>query len=221
MGEGLSISFSSDERKSNYNTILNAIRSNIMKKKNTKETIEWLKLDAFGINGFVGVSGESALILAAENNNLELVNALLAEKVDLETQDKDGNTALIQASSFGHFDIVKALVDGGAQTDFDSHFHGTALNVAAYFDHAPVVEYLLKVKPFNNSKATHVTKALRTAIQQNNSDVVSAFPKSLIKEVEAQIEEIKKLEENKDAITASDQQLKEAAAELKDGISPS
>ncbi|NXK98696.1 RN5A ribonuclease, partial [Formicarius rufipectus] len=62
--------------------------------------------------------GKSALILAAEMESPELVEALLEkDEIDIDDADEEGNTALMVAVEKGDHDTAKLLCEKGARTD--------------------------------------------------------------------------------------------------------
>ena len=86
--------------------------------------------------------GATALMLASENGNLEVVRLLCEAGADKDKADKDGFTALILASSRGHLDVARLLCEAGADKDkgiVDGH---TALIWASASGHLEVVRML-------------------------------------------------------------------------------
>ncbi|NXG43207.1 RN5A ribonuclease, partial [Psilopogon haemacephalus] len=62
--------------------------------------------------------GKTALILAAEMQSSDLVEALLKKgEIDIDDADEEGNTALIVAVEKNNYEIVKLLCEKGARTD--------------------------------------------------------------------------------------------------------
>lgn len=57
---------------------------------------------------------ESALILAAESGNIEIVRDLISQKEDLNQVDDRGRTAVMAATHGNHPGVVKALIAAGA-----------------------------------------------------------------------------------------------------------
>lgn len=60
---------------------------------------------------------ESPITLACENNNFEIVEALIEENVNINIVDSDGNTPLIKAVSCGHNKIALLLIKNGADVN--------------------------------------------------------------------------------------------------------
>ncbi|MGA2093145.1 MAG: ankyrin repeat domain-containing protein [Sedimentisphaerales bacterium] len=54
--------------------------------------------------------GETALTMAVQNGNIEIVRLLLEKGADANVKNTDGITALIIAAGEGHTEIVKLLL---------------------------------------------------------------------------------------------------------------
>lgn len=90
-------------------------------------------------------TGETALTLAAANNGIESLEALLEKgpEIDVDVKGRDGKTPLMQASEHGHAEVVAALLQAGASVDARSLRGSTPLGFAAENRHLPVVRLLL------------------------------------------------------------------------------
>ncbi len=73
---------------------------------------------------------------------LKEVQQYIADGVDVNYQNEDGDTALINASQYGHFKIVKFLVEQGANINIKNINDNTALDVAKENEHMKILEYL-------------------------------------------------------------------------------
>ncbi len=76
-------------------------------------------------------SGTAALMLAAENGSLPLVELLLARGADVHAQNRQGETALIFAAESGRADVAQRLLTAGARVDTQSASGWTAMHSAA------------------------------------------------------------------------------------------
>ncbi|HUC79895.1 MAG TPA: ankyrin repeat domain-containing protein, partial [Flavisolibacter sp.] len=65
----------------------------------------------------VDAKGFTPLILAAYNNQKEVVDFLLSHGAAVDAQDAAGNTALMGVSFKGYQDIARALIDAGADVN--------------------------------------------------------------------------------------------------------
>ena len=61
-----------------------------------------------------GNDGATALILASQNGNAEIVKLLLEKGSDINLQRSDGFSALMAAVKDGHADVAKLLLEKGA-----------------------------------------------------------------------------------------------------------
>ena len=65
----------------------------------------------------INESGNSLLIVAAQNNQKDICKALHNRGADLDTQNRLGQTALHFAFAFGYTELGKWLVQKGANTN--------------------------------------------------------------------------------------------------------
>ena len=89
--------------------------------------------------------GKTALMCAAQNGHLNIVDLLLnyGDAV-IDQGDHEGETALNYASGAGHLDVVKLLLKEGAEIDRMSDVGSTALSQAVGGGHLAIVKFLLK-----------------------------------------------------------------------------
>jgi ankyrin repeat protein len=88
--------------------------------------------------------GWTALILASQNDNKEVVELLLANGADVNAKDKGGWTALMWASERGYKGIVELLLEKGADVNAKNNNGWTALMIASFYGRKEVVELLIK-----------------------------------------------------------------------------
>lgn len=91
---------------------------------------------------------DSVLIIAAQNNYMEIVKFLLAKgaKHDVKCMSRSwnlGKTPLIFAATYGKLDIVKALINKGADVNAKDLAGNSALMMAAKNGHETVTAFLL------------------------------------------------------------------------------
>ena len=91
-------------------------------------------------------TGQSALLLASHNGNMDSVEFILNHGADVYLSPRDGNTPLIQASADGHISVVKKLIERGARLDASQKDGQTPFTAAAKNGHTDVAEYLLSVQ---------------------------------------------------------------------------
>jgi len=122
--------------------------------KGDLEEMNWL-LEKKKLNGEALVdvnmknrSGDTALIIAASNGNLDAVQMLIQyakiNNKDINSTDLKGNTALIRAAQKGHFDVVEELLAEKASINSSGQQKITALMAAAEEGHIRTVKLLLK-----------------------------------------------------------------------------
>ncbi len=112
-------------------------------------------LDKQGAN--ITTPGNTALLYAAKNGHLPVVELLLQYKADINAAAFDGATALWKASTSGDAKIVETLLKHGAAQEIDAVtlIGATPLYSAAGEGHLDVVNLLLK-------HGADTSKALKT-----------------------------------------------------------
>jgi ankyrin repeat protein len=116
----------------------------------------------------------SALMNAINNNNLSLVQQLIADGANVKELDANQDAPLVMAAYKGYAQIVKALLEAGADVRaVDPGMKATALHAAAYAGRTEAAKLLIehhidinKQGPYNGYTALH------DAIWQNNIEVV-------------------------------------------------
>lgn len=84
------------------------------------------------------------LILAAYNNQPEVVDFLLQKGVKTDPPEGAGNSALMGVCFKGYKNIAAKLIDAGADVNLRNANGATALTFAATFGHLEIAEMLLK-----------------------------------------------------------------------------
>ena len=91
--------------------------------------------------------GETALKIALEKNNKEIVKKLLGAKgIDVNLADKDGSTALMLAAQKNDADVVTKLLEKGADVNKANQQGETALKIALEKNNKEIVERLLNLR---------------------------------------------------------------------------
>ncbi|KAF5584287.1 ankyrin repeat [Fusarium subglutinans] len=108
--------------------------------------------------------GQTALSLAAQEDDTETMRQLIIMGADIELADRDGKTPLCWAAAEGKESAVKFLLDTGAQIEATEHIYGrTPLSWAAARGHSSVVRVLCTygalVNALDNSKRTPMSWA--------------------------------------------------------------
>lgn len=83
-------------------------------------------------------------LLAAEKNNMLLMQELLNEGALINSRDEHGRTAVMEAARTGRIEVVSALIDLGASLNTRDRYDGTALLYASRAGYQNIVNLLLK-----------------------------------------------------------------------------
>ena len=87
---------------------------------------------------------QTALIVAAQRGHTSIVQYLLDEGAQVDTQDVDGSTSLMIASSLGHSEVVRVLINYGADVNIlAKEPNSTALMYACLYQRTVCVDLLL------------------------------------------------------------------------------
>jgi ankyrin repeat protein len=89
--------------------------------------------------------GNTPLIVAVENDNLDLVNELISRKCSIDKKNDYGNTALIEACLNSNYFLINKLIDSGADINMKNMSDWTPLMFASAnkFDDIIIIEYLI------------------------------------------------------------------------------
>lgn len=117
--------------------------------------------------------GYSALIIAAYNNQPEIVNLLLENGANVNAADAAGNTALMGACFKGFPEIAEILVQSGADVNQRNLQGAPALTFAATFGQLAIAELLLKNGAVTNLPDSRGKTALDHAHLQENTSMIS------------------------------------------------
>ncbi len=121
----------------------------------------------------------TALIIAIERKQKDVVEMLLYQNADVEIQNNLGKTPLMEASEIGNLDIIKLLIKYGSNVNAQGIFNRTALIYAAFssINNQEIVKLLLDngadINHCDNKKNT----ALTYAIIDGNKNMVEALIK--------------------------------------------
>ena len=111
------------------------------------EMVMRIELNPIIINDQRGWNKVSALMLAAEAGNTEVVEFLIKLGATLDLQNSIGNSALVLAASEGNLDVVKCLVESGADMNIKNLWGHTAAILATEKGHLSVVKWLINRDP--------------------------------------------------------------------------
>ncbi len=122
---------------------------------------------------YLGVAGDAtSLMVASYRGSLEMVQALLAAKADVDatlSEKKDGETALTLAVQQGSVEVVRALLAANADVDHRGP-DVSALYAAARAANLDMVKVLLTAKPNLNRQGKSGETALMWGISTGRRD---------------------------------------------------
>lgn len=136
--------------------------------------ILFISLLSAGCTSLEEASDRAALVIAARDGNLSMVQSLLEKGVSPDVRDSDGVPALMWASEGGHIEIVRLLLDKGADVNAKRIKDGTTvLMETAEEGHTDVVKLLMERGAEVNAKRTKdgIT-ALMEAADKCHADIV-------------------------------------------------
>ncbi len=87
--------------------------------------------------------GNTALIVAAAENQQSILDLLLKRGANVNAQSNDGTTALMNSAVHGNLEVAEALIKAGSKIDLKKNDGETALFGAVQYGHLPMVELLL------------------------------------------------------------------------------
>lgn len=121
--------------------------------------------------------GQTALMLAAQNNTPEIISLLLDLGAAINHVDSLGNTALTLAfmNENNAEENMNMLLDYGADPDIQNNAGYNALMTAAKTKGIDVVKKLLEITSDVNAKNNAGDTALSIASTENNAEVVNAL----------------------------------------------
>lgn len=125
------------------------------------------------------LSGDTALIMAVFEGNMEMVRLLVKAGADINVTDNFRSTALIISIGKKHDDISKFLIDSGADVNFQGDKNITAFILSALTGNASIAEKLLKAGADCNAKDETGRTALTYAIYGDFADYVEWYLKNI------------------------------------------
>ena len=138
------------------------------------ETIKALHKENPEIINSANTSGHSPLIIAAYNNQEEVVHYLLEAGADVNYQFNQG--AAIHGAAFkGHYGVVVLLVEYNAKFDVPDQNGTTPLIYATLFGHIDVAKFLFAKGSNPRLKDNTEQSAVDYARQLKHEDLIELF----------------------------------------------
>ena len=139
-----------------------------VKAQNSSTVSALLKLSGIDLN-WRDNHGNTPLICAAFDNNVELVSMLVAAGADLNLHANLGNSALFNTKSFL---ISRTLIENGARVNARNKDRSTALMKAAAAGELEIAKLLLRHGSFLDTKNAHGCTALMIAAGHGKKELV-------------------------------------------------
>lgn len=141
-------------------------------------------LAQFAVRTFFGSNHVSTVLhlVAAKENNPELVAMFLNEGIDVNSQNSDGSTALHAAANQGYLEVCQELVSAGANYTIIDNYGNTALHMATKHQYytplrnLEVVKFLASLPnaPLNELDCNGGTP-LHNVLMYNNEEVAAVL----------------------------------------------
>jgi ankyrin repeat protein len=95
-----------------------------------------------GVGGLA--AGDNPLVVAARNDDVQAVRALIAKRASVNEAARDGSTALLWAAYHGDLEMARALIAAGADVNTPNHYGITPLLQASRTGDTPMIAALIK-----------------------------------------------------------------------------
>lgn len=113
--------------------------------------------------------GNTLLMIAARNGNLELIDFLLANRAGLNRRNRFGDTACLLAAVKGNLEVLKALHARGCQIEPGGW---SALHYAVFGDNPEVLTWVIAQRPKLDARAPNGQTAIMLAAKAGNLNYV-------------------------------------------------
>jgi uncharacterized protein len=91
-------------------------------------------------------SGQTALLLAVDNNRVDIAKALIAAGASINAQAANQDTPWLLAGASGRTEIIQAMIPAGPDFSIRNRFGGNALIPACERAHVETIKLLLTTK---------------------------------------------------------------------------
>ncbi len=129
----------------------------------------------------VGSNGMTALMLAAQSNDLQKVQVLLENNAQVDIQNSRGKTAIMVAARYGFNEVLELLVEDGIGVNLKDDSGFTALMFAARHGNDKLPEYDQVIETLLNAGANKDLRnnagltAANIAVSQRNNGRLRAL----------------------------------------------
>lgn len=121
------------------------------------------------------VDHATALLYAANRNDVSLARALFERGMPIDGRGVDGSTALMIAAASGHVDMLRLLIDHGANVKLADEHQDTALMAAVRAGSPDSVNVLLAARANVDATDKDGRTALAWAVRTSRPDVVKVL----------------------------------------------
>jgi len=128
-----------------------------------------------GVASSLAAAGDLRLVNAAKHGQIEVVRALVKQKVPVNTPQPDGTTALHWAAERNDADMVALLLASGADANAANTFGVTPLSLACTNGNATMVNVLVRSGANPNTALPTGETPLMTAARAGRVDAVNAL----------------------------------------------
>jgi len=121
------------------------------------------------------VEGAPLVVIAAENNKMELFKLLVDRGADINLKDKKGSAAILAAAQGGNIEMLKYLRGKGQDINSRNRFGTTPLIAAASTNNAEMIKYLIACGADVNGYSVephNFGSALKFAAKHTNKQIV-------------------------------------------------
>ena len=162
-------------------------------------------------------SKEERLFKAIQDNNLGIVQRLIAKNVDTNAKDKNGWPALVDAAYYGRKEVAEALIKAGANLDLRDNDGDTALICAVCYEDQHTIRMLLDAGAKIDVKNKEGVGPLDIARDEENDEIVQILETAIAERQAAaqEVERARRKKEMSDAVTSITAQLQDPSRRVK------
>jgi len=117
------------------------------------------------------VDGDTPLLYAVYNKNIDIIKLLLDVGVDKDVKNNDGDTPLLYAVCNQNIEIIKLLLDVGVDKDIKDKKGMTPLHYAVLTDNIEIVKILLDAGVNMNIKENYGYTPLNVALINDRTEI--------------------------------------------------
>jgi ankyrin repeat protein len=140
--------------------------------ENPKEIVNYAHKKKISLN-IENKYGSSPLFMGVQNNNFEVVKALLNMGSQVNAQNEDGNTALLIAVETGNIEIIKYLIWRNAGVNIKNNEGIAPIHIAAKKKDETIIKILIASKELEDLATPNGCHALHFAANYGHENIVS------------------------------------------------